>query len=423
MKNNRKVENAWAMFDWANSAYNLVISTAIFPPYFIAMTKEHIDIFGGQISNSALYAFAVAFSYAIIALTSPLLSGIADYGGIRMYFLKLFTTIGALSCMALFFFDGMGTMILGLSAFILATIGHAGSLVFYNAYLHEIVDESRVDHLSAKGYAWGYIGSVILLVINLVVISKPMWFGITNDTLPVRLAFLSVGVWWIGFAQVTFRRMPKVRAIGEGRQLLLQGYAEIRKVWKELSKAIHTKRFLYSFFFYSAGVQTVIYLASAFAEKELDFTTPELILIILLLQLVAIGGAYLFAHISRLTSNKYALTVMILIWIGICLAAHFVSTKTGFYVISGFVGLVLGGIQSLSRSTYSKLIPKETRDVTSYFSFYDVMYKASIIAGTFSFGLVDQLTGNMRYSVLVLGLFFVIGLIILRLVDFRTTAG
>jgi UMF1 family MFS transporter len=419
MKPNRRVENAWAMFDWANSAYNLVISTAIFPPYFISITKNYVDIFGSEVSNSALYAFAVTFSYAVIALTSPLLSGIADYGGMRMFFLKLFTTIGAASCLALFFFDGMSTMILGLVAFMLATIGHAGSLVFYNAYLHEIVDEDRVDHLSAKGYAWGYIGSVILLVVNLIVISKPEWFGLEEGTLPVRLAFLSVGIWWIGFAQITFKRMPKSKPMGQTDQLFTKGYAEIKKVWGELSSAVNTKRFLFAFFFYSAGVQTVIYLASAFAEKELNFATSELILIILILQLVAIGGAYFFAYISKITSNKSALTAMVVIWIGICIAAHFVETKVVFYIIAACVGLVLGGIQSLSRSTYSKLIPKETNDVTSYFSFYDVMYKTSIIAGTFSFGLVDQITGNMRYSILALCLFFVVGLVILRMVDFK----
>ena len=418
MKSSKKLENSWAMFDWANSAYSLVISTAIFPPYFIAMTEDYVHFLGLEVSNSALYAFAVTFSYAIIALTSPLLSGMADYGGKRLLFLKTFTWIGSLSCIALFFFEGMNTLALGFSAFVLATIGHAGSLVFYNAYLPEIVEEERMDKLSAKGYAWGYIGSVILLVFDLVLITYPQWFGITNETLPIRIAFLTVGLWWIGFAQVTFRAMPRPKAIGTSSRILTKGYEEIVKVWKELRLFIDTKRFLYAFFFYSAGVQTVIYLASAFAEKELNFSTPELILIILILQLVAIGGAYLFAYVSTLIGNKNSLLIMIVIWILICIMAHYVTEKGQFYILSGLVGMVLGGIQSLSRSSYSKLIPKDTLDMTSYFSFYDVMYKTSIIAGTFSFGLVDQLTGNMRYSILVLGIFFLIGFIILRNVTF-----
>lgn len=421
MINNKKVENAWAMFDWANSAYNLVISTAIFPPYFIAVTNEYIPLLGKEFSNSALYAFAVTFSYAIIALTSPLLSGIADYGGKRMFFLRLFTIIGAVSCIALFFFDGMSTIILGLMAFILATVGHAGSLVFYNAYLPEIVTEDRVDNLSAKGYAWGYIGSVILLIFNLVVITYYDSFGLPDKSWAIRIAFFTVGLWWLGFAQFTFKRMPKQEALGKSDNLLTKGYQELRKVWQEVKEAPNTKKFLFAFFFYSAGVQTVIYLASTFAEKELSFVTEELILIILILQLVAIGGAYLFAWVSRLTTNKISLTIMILIWIGICIAAHFIESKSAFYFLAAFVGLVLGGIQSLSRSSFSKLVPSTTKDMTSYFSFYDVMYKTSIIAGTFSFGLVDQITGNMRYSVLVLGLFFVVGLIILRMVDFKAT--
>lgn len=419
MQNNRRVENAWAMFDWANSAYSLVISTAIFPPYFMAMTEEYIPLFGSDISTSAMYSFAVTFSYTVIALTSPLLSGIADYGGKRMFFLKLFTIIGSLSCLALFFFDGMSTVFLGVSAFMLATIGHAGSLVFYNAYLPEIVSEDRMDRLSAKGYSWGYIGSVLLLIVNLLIITYPEAFGLQDNSIPVRLSFLMVGIWWLGFAQITFKRMPVQTAIGQSEKLLTKGYQELKKVWGEVKKTKNTKRFLFSFFFYSAGVQTVIYMASVFAEKELKFETSELILIILILQLVAIGGAYLFAYISRITSNKASLATMIIVWILICIAAHYINSKLAFYFLAAAVGIVMGGIQSLSRSSFSKLLPENTKEMTSYFSFYDVMYKLSIIAGTFSFGIVDQITGNMRYSVLALGLFFVIGLIILSRVDFN----
>jgi UMF1 family MFS transporter len=409
MTRNKRVENAWAMFDWANSAYSLVISTAIFPPYFIKMTEDYVNIFGREMSNSALYAFAVSFSYAVIALTSPLLSGIADYGGKRMFFLKLFTYIGSISCIALFFFDGMSTIFLGISAFAIATMGHAGSIVFYNAYLPEIVSSDRIDRLSAKGYAWGYIGSVILLVISLAMIMNPSLFGLQEGSIPVRLSFVMVGLWWLGFAQFTFKRMPKARGLDGTENLVLRGYEELMTVWKELKSMAQTRKFLYSFFFYSAGVQTVIYLASTFAEKELHFDTAELILIILILQLVAIGGAYLFAFFSTKVGNKTSLLTMITIWIAICLAAHFVTAKWEFYVIAGFVGMVLGGIQSLSRSTYSKLIPDDTLLLTSYFSFYDVMYKTSIIAGTFAFGFVDQVTGDMRMSVLVLAGFFLIG--------------
>jgi UMF1 family MFS transporter len=326
-----------------------------------------------------------------------------------MFFLKLFTYIGSISCIALFFFDGMSTIFLGISAFALATMGHAGSIVFYNAYLPEIVSSDRIDRLSAKGYAWGYIGSVILLVISLAMIMNPSLFGLQEGSIPVRLSFVMVGIWWLGFAQFTFKRMPKARGLDGTKNLVLRGYEELMTVWKELKSMAQTRKFLYSFFFYSAGVQTVIYLASTFAEKELHFDTAELILIILILQLVAIGGAYLFAFFSTKVGNKTSLLTMITIWIAICIAAHFVTAKWEFYVIAGFVGMVLGGIQSLSRSTYSKLIPEDTVLLTSYFSFYDVMYKTSIIAGTFAFGFVDQVTGDMRMSVLVLAGFFLIG--------------
>jgi len=422
--NNRRTINAWALFDWANSAFALVIAVAIFPAYFTQVTDDEVRVLGIHMSNSSLYAYAISAAYLVITLLSPLLSGIADYGGKRKTFLRFFTTIGALACISLYFFKGMGQLELGVIAFILGVIGFAGGLVFYNSYLPVIASKDQYDKVSARGFAFGYIGSVLLLLINLLVISKPTWFGLPEEgSMAVRLAFVMVGLWWLGFSIIPFRRLP---ADAKGRsqtKLITRGMEELRKVWRTVRHQRYIKAFLLSFFCYSAGVQTVLYLAATFAEKELQFDTGQLIGVILLLQIVAIGGAYLFARVSAWKGNKASLMVMLIIWTSICFCAYFVQTDMQFYIIAASVGTVMGGIQSLSRSTYSKLLPEKTADTTSYFSFYDVLEKTAIIIGTFSFGFIEQLTGSMRLSVLLLGVFFVAGLLALIRVNVEPAVG
>jgi len=411
--NDTKTIRAWTFFDWANSAFALVITAAIFPAYFSSVTDDELSLLGISMSNSSLYAYAVSFSYLLIALVSPLLSGIADYGGRRMFFLRFFTYLGSFGCLSLYFFEGMPSLWLGLSGFILGMVGFAGGLVFYNAYLPLIATEDRYDVVSAKGFAMGYIGSVLLLVTNLIIIMNAESLGFADKGSATRLSFLMVGLWWLGFAQLPFRRLPADPAIRPNKALIARGFTELKKVAGSLATAANLRYFLLAFFFYSAGVQTVIFLAATFAEKELRFETVELIITILILQLLAIGGAYLFARLSAIKGNKFSLIVMLLIWTLICLAAHEVHTKTQFFILAAFVGLVMGGIQSLSRSTYAKLIPEGTKDTTSYFSFYDVLEKVAIIIGTFGFGFIEQITGSMRSSVLFLGLFFIVGLLLL----------
>ncbi len=414
-QNDPRVINGWAMFDWANSAFALVITVAIFPPYFLAVTNDVVTIMGIEMSNSTLYAYAISAAYLLIAMVSPWLSGIADYGGKKMFFMKLFTTMGSIGCLSLLWFNGMSTLWVGTIGFILAMIGFAGGLVFYNSYLPEIVTEDMYDRVSARGFAFGYVGSVLLLIVNLAMLLKPEFFGLPAEgTLPARIAFAMVGLWWIGFAQIPFRRLPPdENHERSGENLARKGWEELKKVWRALQGQEQIKRFLYSFFCYSMGVQTVLFLAATFAEKELSFGSSELILVVLILQIVAIGGAYLFAFISGQKGNKLSLALMLIIWTIICLVAYFVQSKGQFYAIATGVGLVMGGIQSLSRSTYSKLIPEGTDDTTSYFSFYDVLEKVAIVLGTFAFGFAEMITGNIRNSVLLLALFFVISFILL----------
>lgn len=418
--NDKRIISGWTFFDWANSSFALVITVAIFPIYFIGVTDDYINIFNYQVSNSALYAFMLSAAYLIIAAFSPLLSGIADYGKKKKFFLMSFTVLGGVACLSLFFFKGMENLLMGSIAFMLGIIGFAGGYVFYNSYLPEIVTEDRYDVVSARGFAMGFIGSVILLVLCLYVIQNPGTFGFAEDSsVPVRLSFVFVGLWWLGFSIIPFRRLPKDQGGVPMKSLRKKGAEELRKVWRSLKHQGNTKKFLFSFFCYSAGVQTVLYLASTFAEKELKFDTSELILIILILQIVAIIGAYLFAGISKIKGNKFSLMAMLLIWVGICIYGYFIESQFQFYIVASSVGMVMGGTQSLSRSTYSKIIPADTVDTTSYFSFYDVLEKVATVFGTFSFAVIEQLTGDMRTGVLLMALFFIFGILILLGVSIR----
>lgn len=412
--NDPKVINGWVMFDWANSAFALTIAVAIFPAFFEGAIPHETSLFGIPMYNTTLFSLTVATAYLLVAFVSPILSSIADSGGRKKFFLKFFTSLGSLSCLSLFFFEGEKTLMVGVFGFLLATMGFAGSLVFYNSYLPEIVTEDRYNRVSAKGFIYGYVGSVILLIINLAVITFPTWFGLSaGSSLPVRLSFLMVGLWWIGFAQVSFRRLPKDGEKPFSLKVLSKGYEGFNKVWQSVKQASNLKRFLFSFFFYSAGVQTVLALASLFAKVEMKMETNELIVVILLLQLLALVGAWFFARLSDRIGNKAALLIMLTLWVVVCVAGYFVVEKWHFYLMASAVGLVMGGVQSQSRATYSKLLPEGTKDTTSYFSFYDVLEKAATALGSFSFAFTGQLSGGMRVSVLALAIFFLIGLLIL----------
>jgi UMF1 family MFS transporter len=418
----KKVITAWAMYDWANSSYSLIITSAIFPTYYTAIAPEHVHLLGRTFDRAALASYAISLSFLIIAILSPILSSMADYQGNKKRFMQFFCYLGSLACVAMFFFT-KHTIWLGLLCSIIASIGYCGSIVFYNAYLPEIAAENDQDQVSAKGFALGYIGSVLQMVICLafIMLNENLHWGLGD--LPVRITFLSVGIWWAGFAQITFRLLPpsKIPEQRPDHNLLINGFYELSKVWKQLKEHTQLKRFLASFFFYNMGVQTVMYLAAYFASDELKMKSTELIITILIIQLVAIAGAYLFSIISRKTSNIFALGILINIWIGVCIAAYYTRTVFQFYAVAFAVGMIMGGIQSLSRSTYSKLLP-QTTDTASYFSFYDVCDKVGTVIGTLSFGYVTEFLGGMRNSVLALMIFFIIGFILLMFVNMRKGA-
>ncbi len=418
-KNDPKVIKGWVMYDWANSVYSLTIATAVFPIYFVKTVPETVSVFGYSLTNSALYSYCVSLAFLLVALLSPLLSGIADYKGNKKEFMKFFVYLGSLSCAALWFFVEGSPLFMGTVPFVLATFAFAGSIVFYNAYLHEIVTPDQMDKVSARGFSMGYVGSVILLIINLVVMMMPGLFGLPEKgPLGAQLAFLSVGLWWAGFAQIPFKLLPpSENKHPYSRQLLMHGYKELNKVWKQLKHIRSLKMFLVSFFVFSMALQTVMYVASVYGEKEIQLETTNLIITILIIQLVAILGAVIFSRISSKFGNIVSLSIALIIWVGICVGAYFLPAKdyTGFYILGAAVGLVMGGSQAISRSTYSKLLPHDTEDHASFFSFYDVAEKLSIVLGMFVWGLIDNLF-DMRSGILALVTFFVIGLALMQTV-------
>ncbi len=418
----KKVVNGWAMYDWANSVYNLVITSTIFPAYYEAVTGDgnentlidKIKIGNYEFSNTALYNYILAIAFVIVAIMSPILSSIADYRGNKKQFLRFFCTMGSLSCASLYFFDSDHIMG-GLISVIIACVGFWSSLVFYNSYLPEIAAPEDRDRISAKGFMMGYIGSVLLQIICFVFVLKPELFGITVGKAS-QISFLLVGVWWVSFGWLAISRLPQSKGVkgAHSKNLITQGYKELHKVWIELKTQPLLKQFLLSFFFYNMGVQTVMLAATLYGKSELNIPTTNLIIAILIIQLVAIPGAHLMAKLASKWGNFNTIMVAILIWIGGCIIGYYLPRNglLPFYCLSIIVGFVMGGIQSVSRSTYSKLMP-ETHDTTSYFSFYDVTEKVAIVIGMFSFGFINEITGSQRNSVLALCIFFIIGFVLL----------
>ena len=433
----KKVLNAWAMYDWANSVYALVITSTIFPAYYEAITKQrvgenntaYVTFWGREFVNTSLYNYALAIAFLIVALISPLLSSIADYRGNKKSFMNFFLTMGSLACFSLFFLNttdgkinsGVSNLGLGLFSVILACVGYWGSIVYYNSFLPEIAAPEDRDRLSAKGFSYGYVGSVVLQVICFVLVFFPGMVGGSDaegatTTIQFRTAFLLVAIWWWGFGQFSLRRLPRSEPAGDPtkKHLLSNGYKELRKVWGQLNSLPVLKRFLLAFFFYNMGVQTIMLVAALFGKGELDIPSTNLIIAILLVQLIAVPGAFVISKLSASLGNLSTLMLCVVLWVGICIYGYTIPRGdiAQFYIISSIIGFVMGGTQSLSRSTYSKLMPV-TKDTASFFSFYDVTEKISLVVGLFLFGFLTEKTGSQRVSVLALMTLFIIGLFLL----------
>jgi UMF1 family MFS transporter len=425
-KGSNKLLNAWAFYDWANSVYTLTIASTIFPIFYSALfldNLKNINFFGYDIKNTALISFITAFTFFVITILSPILSGIADYIGNKKLFLKFFCYLGSLGCIGLYWFS-LEHIYISMFFYFCGLLGYWGSLVFYNSYLPDIAYREQQDAISAKGFSLGYVGSVVLLIFNLAMVMYPNEFAIVGSeseaaVTAMRISFITVGIWWVLFAQYSFYFLPKGNAQEKQviKDVLLNGFKELNSVWAQLKQNIRLKRFLYAYFVYSMAVQTIMLMAVYFGEQEISWTnnnekTLGLIISILVIQLVAIIGANLTSKASATFGNIITLIGINMIWMLICVFAYFVKTPKEFYVTAGIVGFVMGGVQALSRSTYSKFLPK-TKDTTSYFSFYDVTEKVGIIIGMMIYGTIDQITGTMRNAILFLFVFFFFGIILL----------
>ena len=433
-KGNKKIINAWTFYDWANSVYPLVITTAIFPIFYESYVDEKVIFFGFQWISTALITVLSATYFLLLVLVLPFLTGIADNAGNKKVFMRFFCYLGSFSCILLAFFNNKH-LELSLLIYVIAGIGFWSSLVFYNAFLPEIAHEKDHDRLSAKGFSMGYIGSVILLLICLTLIfTSPE----ESRSIYTRLCFILTGLWWFGFSHVTFKQLPNGNKLNlSNKSTYKQGFNEIVKVWIEVKSTVRLKRFIYSFFVYSMAVQTIMLVAVYFGTKEINWGDGEdakigLIISVLLIQLIAIPGAIILSKISEKKGNLFALKLVLFMWVILCFCAgyhpmeyvnfilgnemspnYIVSEPFDFYCIAGFVGLVMGGVQSLSRSTFSKFIPSHTKDTSSYFSFYDISEKLGIVIGMLSYGFIEQITGSARNSIVALVLFFAVGLILM----------
>ncbi|MDX1333365.1 MAG: MFS transporter [Robiginitalea sp.] len=426
-KGSKKLLNAWAFYDWANSVYSLVIASAIFPIFYGGLFRmagvEKVVVFGSEIARAPLISYVTSAAFLFIALVTPLLSGIADYLGNKKVFMRFFCYLGGLSCIGLYWFS-LENIYLGLLFYFLGLVGFWVSFAINNSYLPDIAFAEQQDKISARGFSMGYVGSVLLLLLNLAMVMNPRAFGIPDspempsEMLAMRYSFISVGIWWILFSQYTFYHLPRGnKQEGPRRNIIFNGFRELQSVRRQLGRNPVLKGYLTAFFVYSMAVQTVMLIATYFGEEEIAWgsdseRTTGLIVSILLIQLVAIAGATLTARASEVFGNIPTLVGINLLWVGICIYAYFLITPMDFYIAAGIVGLVMGGIQALSRSTYSKFLP-QTRDTTSFFSFYDVAEKIGIVIGTFLYGFVAQFTGSMRNATIFLGVFFLGGILLL----------
>ncbi|SFT74106.1 MFS transporter, UMF1 family [Lishizhenia tianjinensis] len=382
--------------------------------------KVMVDFFGMDVENQLLITYILSFSFLVVSVLSPLLSGIADVVGSKKRFLQFFCYLGSFACMGLYFFNQ--NISLGMISIFLASIGFWNSLVFYNAYLPEIAEPKDHDKISARGFSMGYFGAMILLILSLyMIMSSDETNGLYNVSIAswwrVEYSFIGVGIWWLGFSQITFKALPlNVYNRKKEKGYIWKGFQELKVVFQEFRKTKRLKRFLMSFFFFNTGVQTVMLMAVYFAKEEIEWGPgggdTGLIVSILLIQILAAVGAFVMSRASGLLGNINTLKIVVALWFVLCVVAYFITTPVEFYLLAAGVGLVMGGVQALARSTYSKFLP-ETKDHASYFSFYDSTEKIGIVLGTFFWGLVYGITGDLRDSVISITIFFALGMIFL----------
>ena len=420
MKNNPKTIQSWCLYDWANSVYSLIITSTLFPVYYGLVARSEtggntVSFFGFEVLNSALFSFAISASFLISGILSPFLSAIADLTGYRRRFLFFFCFLGSVSCISLFAYN-QSNLEFGILTFVLAAVGYSSSIVFYNSFLPTIASPDRYANFSARGFSMGYLGSVLLLLFILIPVFLPhipFFKNITFESI-CRFGFVLTGLWWMGFGYISVSGLPTSEK-ETGFKFKFQSVINRLKVASSTVKTVKDLGwFLIGFFCINTGVQTVMYMAAIFGDIELHLSSDKLILTILILQIVAILGSFLFSWISGKLSEIVTLLIACFLWIVVCFSAYYVQTDTQFYGVAALVGFVMGGSQSLLRSTFTRFLPSEEHGKSAMYGLYDLLDKFSIVLGTLVFGLTNQLFGNMRASALALSVFFVFGAIFLQ---------
>lgn len=426
-KNNPREIFGWKMYDWANSAFYTTVVGALFSPYLTRLAQTAVGENGvvlnlgifGAVTAKSLPSLCVSISVGAQVFLLPILGALGDYSDLKKRLMALFCYIAVIATCLLFFIQG-SLYIWGGALFIVANVCFGASIVFYNAFLPEIATEDQADKVSSRGFAYGYLGGAILLALNLLLVLGAEKLGI-SEGLAVRLSFLSAGLWWGGFAVVTFLNLksrPKTKKLPPDRGYLSAGFIEIFATVRELRRLPLTLRYLLAYLIYNDGIQTVIFAASAFLEQELfPQGNPIFLLeIFLMVQFVAVLGALAFERLAYLIKTKNAILVSLVIWAGIVIYAYrFLHTVSEAWIMAGLIAIVLGGSQALSRSLFSRMIP--TGKEAAFFGLYEVSERGTSWMGPLMFSIVIARTGSYRQALLSLIVFFVVGLVALWLTD------
>ena len=426
-KNNPGEIFGWKMYDWANSAFYTTVVGALFSPYITRLAQDAVGKNGsvldlgflGTVTAESFPTLCVSISVGAQVVLLPILGALGDYSNLKKKLLALFCYIGVIANALLFFVTGRLYLAGGL-LFIVANVAFGAALVFYNAFLPEITTEDQRDKVSSRGFAYGYFGGGLLLALNLMMVTFADRFGVSTG-MAVRLSFLSAAVWWGGFAIIALRLLKERQSAKElpaGRSYLTAGFLELASTFKELKRLPGTLRYLIAFLIYNDGVQTVIFAASAFLEQEL-FGGPNptfLLSIFLVVQFVAVVGALLFERLAYLIKTKSAIVLSLVLWSGVVIYAYgFLRTTSQAWIMAILIALVLGGSQALSRSLFSRMIPKGRE--ASFFGIYEVSERGTSWMGPLLFSIVVASTGSYRQAILSLIFFFIVGLTLLLMTD------
>ena len=411
----RRDLRAWAMYDWANSAFQTTIIAAVFPIYYQKVAAA------GQPEAAAMsrFAWSTTLAILIVAIIAPVLGAVADYAAVKKRLLAVFLGIGATATAAMFWI-GRGDWQFALVLFVIGNVGVAGSIVFYESLLPHLVGDQDMDRVSTAGYAVGYMGGGALLAINLMMIQKPEWFGIPDAGTATRLALASVAVWWVVFSIPLFRSVPEPLVRREtdesprGGSALLGGAKRLLETFRELRRYRDAFVFLLAFLLYNDGIQTMIRMATLYGT-QIGLPESAMITALLMTQFIGIPCAFVFGMIAARIGARTAVFAGLAVYVLITILGYFMSTGAHFFALAGLVGMVQGGTQALSRSLFAGMIPRHKS--SEFFAFFSVFERYAGVLGPAIFAFVVERSGSGRSAILAVAVFFVLGGAVLTLVD------